>query len=542
MDKKEKLMTTTVNILKENDQDFEWYPTTDEIINCVRNHLYTHTYRNNSILDIGAGDGRVLKALADGRDIDCYSIEKSEILRNRQDKDIIPLGCDFWQNTLMDKEVDTVFCNPPYSEYEAWCEKIIKEANTKNGVYLIIPERYKQSAIINQALKSRKLENKIYSLGSFDFLDAERSARAKVEVVFIKIENEKYSNEISAFDLFLNENFNFNTTSKFSEAAQRERIKNELVNSKNHIESLVKLYEADMQKLISNFQAIASLDAEILEEIGFKKETLKKSINTRIKGLKNLYWQELFNRYDPITSKFIASYRNTILEKLSSRRNIDFNIGNIYAITIWFLKNASGDFSEQLLDFYLFLAEKDNLRAYKSNAKFTSDNWRYMRKDELKTFLRREKNARSSLDYRLVLSQKSFLVIDYYGGCYLSDNAIDFLNDIQVVARNLGFCVNNQEFKKGYRNYPVSSGEKNYIYSIDGDILVEYKLYKNGNMHIKINQELIKAINIEAGRLLGWLRSPAEASDELNIKENEARQYFGKLVEIPMSSLKMLVA
>lgn len=533
---------TTVNILKENDQDFEWYPTTEEIINCVKKHLYANTFHNISILDIGAGDGRVLKALADSKDIQCYSIEKSEILRSRQDKNIIPLGCDFWQNTLVDKEVDIVFCNPPYSEYEVWCEKIIKEANAKNGVYLVIPERYKQSSIINQALKSRKLENKIYSLGSFDFLDAERSARAKVEVVFIKIENEKYSNEISAFDLFLNENFNFNTTSKFSEGAQRERIRNELINSKNHIESLVELYQADMQKLISNFQAIASLDSEILEELGFKKETLKKSIKLRIEGLKNLYWQELFNRYDPITSKFIASYRYAILEKLSSRKNIDFNSENIYAITIWFLKNASNDFSEQLLDFYLFLAEKDNLRAYKSNEKFTTDNWRYMRKDELKTFLRREKNARSSLDYRLVLSQKRFLVIDYYGGCYLSDSAIDFLNDIQVVARNLGFCINNQEFKKGYRNYPVSSGEKNYIYSIDGDILIEYKLYKNSNMHIKIKQELIRAINIEAGRLLGWLRSPAEASDELNIKEAEARQYFGKLVEIPMSSIKMLVA
>ena len=52
----------------------------------------------------------------------------------------------------------------------------------------------------------------------------------------------------------------------------------------------------------------------------------------------------------------------------------------------------------------------------------------------------------------------------------------------------------------------------------------------------------MKAINIEAGRLLGWLRSPAEASSELNMKEAEARQYFGKLVEIPMSSIKMLVA
>ena len=124
----------------------------------------------------------------------------------------------------------------------------------------------------------------------------------------------------------------------------------------------------------------------------------------------------------------------------------------------------------------------------------------------------------------------------------MSYSAVDFLNDIQVVARNLGFVVNKQEFKRGYREYPIYSGEKNYIYSTDGGILVEYKIYKNGNMHIKINQDFIKAINIEAGRLLGWLRSPAEASEELNIKENEARQYFGKLVEIPMSSIKMLVA
>lgn len=50
-------------------------------------------------------------------------------------------------------------------------------------------------------------------------------------------------------------------------------------------------------------------------------------------------------------------------------------------------------------------------------------------------------------------------------------------------------------------------------------------------------------IDLRAGRLLGWLRSPAEAGDELNMKEAEARQYFGKLVEgIPMNSIKMLVA
>ena len=152
---------TTVKILKENEQDFEWYPTTQEIIECVKKHINAQTYGGYSILDIGAGDGRVLKALASGRNSECYSIEKSEILRNKQDKEIIPLGCNFWDNTLIDKNVDFIFCNPPYSEYEAWCEKIIKEANTEKGIYFVIPERYKVSNSngVNSNKEFKKIPN-----------------------------------------------------------------------------------------------------------------------------------------------------------------------------------------------------------------------------------------------------------------------------------------------------------------------------------------------------------------------------------------------
>lgn len=529
--------------LKQNNQDFEWYPTTDEIINCVRNHLYTHTYRNNSILDIGAGDGRVLKALTDDKDTQCYSIEKSEILRNRQDKDIIPLGCDFWQNTLIDKEVDTIFCNPPYAEYETWCEKIIKEANVTNGIYFVIPERYKQSLIINRALKTRMLEDKVVSLGSFDFLNAERSARAKVEVVFIKILNERYSNGSSAFDLFLDENFSFDTTSKFNEDTHRERIKNELINSKNHIESLVKLYEADMQRLICNFKAISSLDSEILEEIGFKKSTLKKSIQSRINGLKNLYWAELFDRYEPITSKFISSYRNTILGKLSSRKNIDFNIENIYAITIWFLKNASDDFGQQIIDFYIKLSEPENTRAYKSNKHFVEDTWRYLSRNEIRQRFRSGEN-KTLLDYRLVMSRQCFSKTDWRNNLLLTRDGMDFLRDFITVARNLGFGAENSYLlSKNYYEYPLSSGEKYYLYFSTGEVMLEFKTYKNGNFHIKVNEKLMKALNIEAGRLLGWLRSPSEASEELDIKQSDAEQYFKTLPSISVNeNIKLLSA
>ena len=46
------------------------------------------------------------------------------------------------------------------------------------------------------------------------------------------------------------------------------------------------------------------------------------------------------------------------------------------------------------------------------------------------------------------------------------------------------------------------------------------------NLHIKFNQQLIKMLNVEFGRLKGWIKTPKEASEELNISEQEARQCF----------------
>ncbi len=52
-----------------SNQDFEWYPTTREIISAVANHVnetaHHRVFHSRSILDVGAGDGRVLMALAE---------------------------------------------------------------------------------------------------------------------------------------------------------------------------------------------------------------------------------------------------------------------------------------------------------------------------------------------------------------------------------------------------------------------------------------------------------------------------------------------
>lgn len=80
----------TVRALKENDEDFEWYPTTEEIIRKVTLDILREVEegyaRSFSVLDIGAGDGRVLKSIqeklkhqsaCDHLQVECFAIEKA---------------------------------------------------------------------------------------------------------------------------------------------------------------------------------------------------------------------------------------------------------------------------------------------------------------------------------------------------------------------------------------------------------------------------------------------------------------------------------
>ena len=144
------------------------------------------------------------------------------------DKDTICLGTDFNATMLIDKPVDNIFCNPPYSEYEEWAERLIYEANTKR-LFLVIPERWENSEKIKKALE--KTKSRYMNLGSFDFLHAERQARAKVEVIKItKSGADSYRdlNEYNedAFDRWFDETFKMRDKKDLNEWDQ-EDIKKE---------------------------------------------------------------------------------------------------------------------------------------------------------------------------------------------------------------------------------------------------------------------------------------------------------------------------
>ena len=161
-------MKNLIQTLKETGQDQEFYPTTNEIIFALAGKL--GTYSKISILEVGAGNGKVFKKLEEfnpNLQMEKFAIEQSEILIGQLPADVVILGTDFWNQSLIDKQVDVIFSNPPYSEFVEWSEKLIKEAFAKK-IYLVIPTRWSESIEIKEAIKSRNGAASI--VGSFDFL------------------------------------------------------------------------------------------------------------------------------------------------------------------------------------------------------------------------------------------------------------------------------------------------------------------------------------------------------------------------------------
>jgi len=517
-------------LLKENDEDYEWYPTTDEMILAV----FRSCGQISSMLDIGAGDGRVLEKIdklhfirwSEGRNeyeyrstVDKYAIEKSIVHIENMPPDISIVGTDFRSQTLIDKKVDVVFCNPPYSEYEDWAVQIIKEANARQ-VYLILPERWVSSKLIEQAIKQRNATSRV--IWSGDFMDADRRARAKVDIVKIVItdatrdwEREK----TDPFDVWFSEYFSdFEKLNPVDEKNNNDEKPNplrEIVDGQNLIERLSQLYTNEMKSLLSNYKTLSQIDTALLLELGVKTDEIKKALKLKIEGLKNIYWNELFDNLDKITNRLTSKSRKSMLEKLHASCNIDFSIDNAYAVVLWVIKNANKYLDQQLIEVFKELSEPNCVKNYISNLKtWEKDGWRYM-KD----------HTRYMLEYRII-TQRYYAIKKKEGWGYyrngLADDCHTFINDIFTIANNLGYITTANSMN----HYWDSNVQENF-YTNDGNILVAIRAFKNGNLHLKFNQDFIKTLNVEASRLLGWIKTPQEAVEEMGLDINFVKSRFG---------------
>ena len=555
-----KTVNQLVTEIKENHEDFEWYPTTTEIVDALAVKLkvwadenWRHRNRTvNSILDIGCGNGGFFEKLCKDekfKDIEKYGIEKSMILSEQLPDDVVLLGTDFNQQTLIDKKVDVLFCNPPYSEYDEWAEKIILQGNC-NAIALVIPARWAGNERIKYALERRNMQAEV--VGTYDFSNAERKARATVDLLFISAKEAesngyRYDENIKdPFELWFDETFKINAETdkyktRYNSDIQKE-IKNELTVKGDTAEMLVQFYNRDMEKLYNNYRKLEELDAAIFDELKVNVPALKESLKKRLQGLKHIYWDLLFEKYDKVTSRLTSTGRKKVINRLNDNTAIDFTLENIFQLTLWIIKHSNTLFDEQISEYFYSLCNAENIHRYKSNKRWSDDDWRYL-KENLTEYghIRQEKVRQLKnivLDYRIIVT--AFRNFDTSWHCHFTDSCLDFLSDTIIIGKNLGFDI-DFELPSAYADIDISDWNNFNIYTKDRKVFANVKLYKNGNRHVKFCKEFMQKLNVEMARINGWVQDKSEAVKEMDIPADVINSVWKTNLQIGIESGKKLL-
>ena len=554
---------TTLRAVQDAGEDFEWYPTTDRMIGVVANRIRAGHNRDRpsqchdgawsgSILDIGAGDGRVLVKLAaafDGRPA-LYAIEKSTVLVQAQPEDVTPVGTDLFEQNLTCLKADVIFCNPPYSDFTRWVELIVNTGYAAHA-YLVIPRRWKDSTAIADALKARKATATV--IHSDHFLDGERRARAVVDIVEVvypcKKEWRRYHGDgeeydtgepLDPFDAWFDANVStFDVQPDLAEPANdvRDVAKTHKTDS---IGGLVAAFDEEYGRMQSNYEAIFKLDHAILKELGVDKKKVREGLKARAAGLKTKYWQLCFDRLDTITKRLSTATKRSFLEKLTGRTSVAFTVNNAVAVVLWAIKHANRYYDEQVVTLFKDLSTFDGVLNYKSNQRtWDRSAWWYMRSRNPEEQARGP--SRYGLDYRIVLEGSRGIDVGYGGPTGgLRDAGRELIADLTAVFYNLGFALARDTMLASDRHW--SAGQAEVFDLPDGSPLFRVKAFLNGNLHLQIKPDAIKALNVEAARLLKWIASPAEVVAELGYTPAEAERFYGSNHRLLPSNVKLLSA
>ena len=267
-------------------------------------------------------------------------------------------------------------------------------------------------------------------------------------------------------------------------------------------------YTHELNKLIKTYQKLGSIDFSLIEQLGINRSNVLDKIQSDIKNLKNKYWKLSFSLLDEISSKLTYKKKTQILEEMSWFSELDFNENNIRTIVLWVVTNHNKFSQEQLLSVYDRLTDLEVVKPYKSNTNWIKDSWRY----------NKDVPTKYKLDYRVITR----FSISQYGWERFKDNLIQ---DICVVCNSLGFFV--KEIPDSETWYYK---DKHEILFKDG-VLFEYKLFRNGNVHFKL----------EAGKLKGWIKNVNDVKDEFDLSQSEAEKYYNNGIQLLNTSKVLLL-
>ena len=267
------------------------------------------------------------------------------------------------------------------------------------------------------------------------------------------------------------------------------------------------------------FNSLGTVDPALLKSLEITKRTVLNLIRGKILACKTKYWQLLFDELDTLRTRLATRQRKQLVDKIHRRACVDFTHDNILAVLVWVTKWANDYIDEQTVELFRTLSQRSNCVKYKSNKKIWEKSaWRYGQLNQHDDSLGPYK-----LEYRMVLDGCGAICNSDWEHerkrfCGLTETAYNLLVDIVVTSNNLHFNSSDTP-----RNFRWLAGKSNTMLMANGSPLVECKAFKNGNMHMRFDPKFMLALNVEAGRLLGWIRNPTEACDEMEITDPEER-------------------
>ena len=374
-------------------------------------------------------------------------------------------------------------------------------------MYLVLPVRWKETLEKQCGIELYK----VTSLGEFDFSEADRAARARVNLIRVTHKmvytEDSYTGfrvefgtgkEPDSFERWVAEEIG-TFEGKPDESEEEKALK---LNGST-IEELVTGFEQEAKALFDVFKAIGNTPFRVIQALNIDRKSILEIIREDIRTLKKRYWRAAFNRLDAVKSRLTYKTRNMLLSEMEEFATLDFNEDNLYSIIVWVVKHFNEYTDKQLLSVFDALTSQDYIKAYKSNVHWIKDNWRYTGKG---------KPEKYRLDYRLVTH------------CYKShqyDSCV--IDDFIVVCRSLGYYIPDYRYLD-YKTY----GEEQQFYTVEGRIAFTIRYYKNHNAHMKVNKELMMKFNIEVARLRNWINNHADIQDEFDVTEKEAIRLWKK--------------
>lgn len=559
--------TATVEFIRGTDEDFQFFPSTPEIIDAVKTDILklNGTISGLTLLDIGAGDMRVLETIAEEpirrnradavafhNDYTAASnyqptilkgIEISSALRSVWNKCVQPVGTDFMNLNLLEISSDYTYTNPPFNMLETWLYKAIRESNCRS-LYFVAPLRWEVSENIHAAINSRLGEKTI--LGTFSFAEGDRKVReGRDKVHLVRIDFTSFDNKlkIDPFSLWLDENF---PEQKKAEKASSPSIKDrtmtnasmngrEVLNSSSYVDALIELYEKEITEIHNAMMSFSKVASDTLALIGLDLGEALLKMRTEISNKRIAFWSELFSNLTDLTHHLSAETIWGFKKVLGMKGHLDFNKTNIEMMLAWINKNVA-EYNDELFDKSVNqLMHSSNIAAYKSNkSRFTLGDWEYanQRPDTLTHF-------KINTTKRVIVTQWGWKNALFSSGT-LQNGPQKILNNLLVLANNYGFTTSDFEIV----SEAWSTGEVKVFHYTDSNgttkPLMKVKAFRTGTLHIHFDLNFINLINVEFGKRKGWLASSEQAADELEIPKAKAENCFNKLIRDKANIIPLL--